>query len=106
MNTNEAFENTIEEAFTGNFVKVASHVKTAFPENFNNFTSPPSPPDPMPASVPLAVILPPRTDRKSISEVPGLALCPAPIPAPYFEPLAVIFPANIVRLHTLVLPLE
>jgi hypothetical protein len=102
----EAFENTIEEALTENCVRFASQINTGFPENLNNFTSPPSPPDPIPARVPFAVILPPRIDRCSTVEVPLFWPHPAPIPAPQLKLLAVIFPFKIVRFKTVELPEE
>jgi hypothetical protein len=88
----------------GNFATFASYVKTAFPENFNNWTSPPSPSEPIPANVPLAIMFPPRTDIVSINEMPPFAPSPAPIPAPELELLAVIFPFNIVTFQTVELP--
>jgi hypothetical protein len=106
MNIKEAFEKTIDEALTGNFVAFASQVKTAFPENLNNCTSPPSPPEPIPANVPLAVIFPPRTDKILMNEIPPFAPLPAPIPAPELELLAVIFPFKIVRFPTAEVPLS
>jgi hypothetical protein len=101
---NDPFENTMDEALTGNFPRSASHIKTAFPENFNNWTSPPSAPEPIPANVPLAIIVPPRTDRVSMNEMPLFAPRPAPIPAPQLELLPVIFPFKIVRFQTVELP--
>jgi hypothetical protein len=103
--TNDAFEKTIDEALTGNLVRSASQVRRTFPENCNDSTSPPSPPDPMPASVPLALILPPMIDRVSTNDLPSLRARPAPIPAPQFELDAVISPFDIVRFLTLELPL-
>jgi hypothetical protein len=101
VKTREAFEKTIDDALTGNFVNSASHVTMGFPENINNLTSPPSFPDPIPASGPLAFILPPRIDRVPTNEVPSVwSTFPAPIPAPQLQLLAVMFPFNIVRFHT------
>jgi hypothetical protein len=70
LKTNDAFDNIIEEALTGSFGELASQNKRAFPENFNDFTSPFSPLEAIPASVPVAVISPPRTDRVSINALP------------------------------------
>jgi hypothetical protein len=61
--------NTIE-ALPENFVRLASQINTACPENLSNLISVCPPPDAMPANVPLPVILPPRIDKASMMEVP------------------------------------
>jgi hypothetical protein len=104
VNTTEEFEKMIDEALTGDFVRPASQVNMGCPENCSTLTSPPSPSDPMPANVPFAVILPPRTDRVPINEMPPDNPLPVPIPAPPLELLAVIFPFHIVRFQTIEVP--
>jgi hypothetical protein len=72
VKTNDAFERTIEEAFTGECPRLALQARVAFPENVNNFTSDlPSPlPIPDPYDELLAVILPFKIVRFQTVELP------------------------------------
>jgi hypothetical protein len=66
---NDVSDRIIDEALIGNFfVFITVQNKTTIPENLRDLTSLRSKPDPIPDSVPFALILPPQTDRVSITD--------------------------------------
>jgi hypothetical protein len=101
--TRDEFESRIDEALTGKFDAFALQTITALPEMSSNCSSPPSP-DPIPAVLPFALIVPRKIESVATTEtlrlVPGV---PAAMPAAELE-LAQIFPETIVRFTTVECP--
>jgi hypothetical protein len=104
---NDVSNRAIDEALIGKCVVfVTVQNKTTVPENLSNLTSSLSKPDPIPDSVPLALMCPPKIDSVPITEIPPVWLRTVPMPEPKDELLAVIFPLTIVRFPIVEMPLE
>jgi hypothetical protein len=66
----DEFVSKIDEALTENFVECVSQIKTTIPVMISDLASPPSHPDQIPASEPLAMIFPLVSDNILIKERP------------------------------------